>query len=50
MRDARRLPETLRTIAAELRHQYLLGYRPSKPPVAGSNEWRSIAVTVRRGA
>jgi len=48
VRDARQLPETLRTVAAELRHQYLLGYSPSKPPVAGSNEWRSIAVAVRR--
>jgi Ca-activated chloride channel homolog len=48
VRDARQLPETLRTIAAELRHQYLLGYSPSKPSAAGSNEWRSIAVTVRR--
>ena len=48
VRDARQLPETLRTIAAELRHQYLLGYSPSKPSAAGSNEWRSIAVAVRR--
>ncbi len=49
VRDARKLPETLRTVAAELRHQYLIGYSPAKPPVAGSNEWRSIAVSVRRG-
>jgi Ca-activated chloride channel family protein len=49
VRDARQLPETLRTIAAELREQYLLGYTPSKPPVAGSNEWRAIQVDVRRG-
>jgi Ca-activated chloride channel homolog len=48
VRDARQLPETLRTIAAELRHQYLLGYTPAKAPVAGSNEWRSISVAVRR--
>lgn len=48
VRDARQLPDTLRTIAAELRHQYLLGYSPSRPPVAGSNEWRSIDVAVRR--
>ncbi len=46
--DARRLPETLQSIAAELRNQYLIGYSPLKPPVAGSNEWRSIAVTVSR--
>lgn len=46
--DARRLPETLQTIAAELRNQYLIGYSPVKPPVPGSNEWRSIAVSVSR--
>ena len=46
--DARRLPETLQTIAGELRNQYLIGYSPVKPPIAGSNEWRSIAVTVAR--
>jgi Ca-activated chloride channel family protein len=48
VRDGRQLPETLRTVAAELRHQYLLGYSPSKPPVGGSNQWRSIDVTVGR--
>ena len=48
VRDARQLPETLRTIAAELRNQYLLGYAPSRPIVAGSTEWRSIAVSVQR--
>jgi Ca-activated chloride channel family protein len=48
VRDARSLPETMRAIAAELRSQYLIGYSPSKPLVAGSNEWRSIAVTVAR--
>jgi Ca-activated chloride channel family protein len=48
VRDARQLPETLRTVAADLRHQYLIGYSPSKPTVAGSNEWRSIQVSVRR--
>ena len=46
--DARRLPETLQTIATELRNQYLIGYSPVKPPIAGSNEWRSISVTVSR--
>jgi Ca-activated chloride channel homolog len=49
VRDARQLPETLRTIAAELRQQYLIGYTPSRPPISGSKEWRSIAVDVRRG-
>jgi Ca-activated chloride channel family protein len=48
VRDARQLSETLRSVAAELRHQYLLGYSPSKPPLAGSNQWRSIAVAVSR--
>jgi len=47
-RDGARLAETLRTIARELRQQYLLGYTPTRPPVAGSNEWRSITVTVKR--
>lgn len=35
-------------IASELHHQYLLGYSPSKPIVAGLNEWRSISVRVNR--
>jgi Ca-activated chloride channel family protein len=48
VRDARRLPETLQTIARELRHQYLLGYSPSRPIGEGEGEWRSIAVTVRQ--
>jgi Ca-activated chloride channel family protein len=48
VRDARQLPDTLQTIAAELRNQYLIGYSPAKVPVAGSNEWRSITVTVSR--
>jgi Ca-activated chloride channel homolog len=48
VRDARRLPETMRSIATELRNQYLLGYSPSKPLVPGTNEWRSITVTVQR--
>ena len=48
LQDARRLPETLRAIAAELRHQYLLGYSPSRAIVAGTHEWRSITVAVER--
>jgi Ca-activated chloride channel homolog len=48
VRDARQLPDTLQAIASELRNQYLIGYSPLKPPLAGSNEWRSIAVTVSR--
>jgi Ca-activated chloride channel family protein len=47
-RDPATLTGTLRTIARELREQYLLGYTPSRPLVAGNNEWRSIVVTVKR--
>jgi Ca-activated chloride channel homolog len=47
-RDGAALTETLRSIARELRQQYLLGYTPSRAPVTGSNEWRSITVTVKR--
>ncbi len=47
-RDAASLTATLRAIARELRHQYLLGYTPSRPVVAGSQEWRSITVAVTR--
>jgi Ca-activated chloride channel family protein len=46
--DPETLTATLRAIARELRQQYLLGYTPSKPLVAGSNEWRSISVAVKR--
>jgi Ca-activated chloride channel family protein len=48
VRDARALPETLKSIARELRYQYLLGYTPTRPPVPGSNQWRSITVRVER--
>ncbi len=47
-RDGSGLADTLRGIARELRQQYLIGYAPTRPPVAGSNEWRSITVTVKR--
>jgi Ca-activated chloride channel homolog len=47
-RDGAALADTLRAIARELRQQYLLGYTPARPPVAGANEWRSIQVTVHR--
>lgn len=47
-RDAASLTATLRAIASELRQQYLLGYTPSRPLVAGSAEWRSITVAVKR--
>lgn len=48
VRDPDRLPATLRAIARELHEQYLIGYTPKTPIVAGSDEWRSIAVTVKR--
>lgn len=47
-RELKGLDDTLRTIAAQLREQYLLGYSPARPPVSGGNEWRSIAVRVKR--
>jgi Ca-activated chloride channel homolog len=47
LKDPSRLTETLRALARELREQYLLGYSPAKTLVAGSNEWRSISVSVK---
>jgi Ca-activated chloride channel family protein len=47
-RDAASLTDTLRAIARDLRQQYLLGYTPSRPLIAGSREWRSITVIVKR--
>lgn len=40
----------MRTIASELRHQYLLGYTPSRPIVRGDEQWRTISVRVNRQA
>lgn len=47
-RDPAALDTIMRTIATELRHQYLLGYTPSKPIVAGDPQWRAITVRVNR--
>jgi Ca-activated chloride channel family protein len=47
-RDPGDLNATMRSIANELRHQYLLGYTPSRPIVAGQEQWRSITVRVNR--
>jgi Ca-activated chloride channel homolog len=47
-RDARGLNDMVRAVARDLRHQYLLGYTPTRPIQPGSNEWRSISVTVKR--
>lgn len=49
-RDAAQLNTAMRTIANELRHQYLLGYTPSRPIVTGQEEWRSITVRASRPA
>jgi Ca-activated chloride channel homolog len=38
----------MRTIANELRHQYLLGYTPSRAIVRGEAQWRTITVRVNR--
>jgi Ca-activated chloride channel family protein len=40
------VPGVLRRIAVELRHQYLLGYQPIRPPAAA--EYRRIEVRVAR--
>jgi Ca-activated chloride channel homolog len=48
VREPKQLPDTLRGIARELRYQYLLGYTPARPIVAGEERWRSINVTVNR--
>ena len=47
-RSAGELDTVMRTIANELRHQYLLGYSPSKPIVRGEDDWRTITVRVNR--
>ena len=47
-RNPEQLDQTMRTIAAELRHQYLLGYTPSRPIGRGESGWRSIVVQVSR--
>lgn len=49
VRDARRLEEALRTVAADLQQQYLLGYTPERGLVSTSpDEWRRITVRVKR--
>lgn len=46
IKDLRDLPGTMRRIAVELRHQYLLGYQPTRPPRPG--EYRRLQVRVTR--
>ena len=45
--DPRRLNDTMRQVARELRLQYLLGYAPARPASA-TPEWRAITVRVKR--
>lgn len=47
-RDPKQLDATMRAIANELRHQYLLGYTPARPIVAGEDQWRTISVRLDR--
>jgi Ca-activated chloride channel family protein len=47
LKDARELEKTLATISRELRHQYLLGYAPSRPIESGEGDWRAIRVRVK---
>lgn len=47
-RDLQGLGGMMTMIAAQLREQYLLGYAPSRPPVSGADEWRSISVRVKK--
>lgn len=45
-RDRRALDDTMRSIARELRHQYLIGYSPTRPLSEGPGEWRAIRLEV----
>jgi Ca-activated chloride channel family protein len=45
--DLKRLPDTLKSIANELRAQYLLGYTPTRA-LPSKPEWRGLRVVVRR--
>ncbi len=47
-RDYTGVDQIVVRIAEELREQYLLGYTPTRAPVSGANEWRSIGVRVKR--
>jgi Ca-activated chloride channel family protein len=47
-RNLEQVTEAARAVADELRHQYLLGYTPARPPGRGDDQWRSISVRVDR--
>jgi Ca-activated chloride channel family protein len=48
LRDVRELQVTLRTIADDIRSQYLIGYAPADAWSTEEAEWRSITVRVNR--
>jgi Ca-activated chloride channel family protein len=48
LRDPKNLQATLKTVAADLGAQYLLGYAPDLATRQGEEDWRSISVTVNR--
>jgi Ca-activated chloride channel family protein len=45
-RDQRTLEDAVRTIARDLRYQYLLGYSPNRSAAGPPGAWRSIRVAV----
>jgi Ca-activated chloride channel homolog len=47
-RDNREAVRAAAALAEDLRHQYLLGYAPTRPPDQGTEAWRSIRVAVSR--
>ena len=47
-RNLQQVTDGVRTVADELRHQYLLGYTPGHAPARGDDRWRSITVRVNR--
>lgn len=48
LRDVRELQATLKTIAEDIRSQYLLGYAPADAIQGEDAEWRTITVRVNR--
>jgi Ca-activated chloride channel family protein len=48
LKDPRDLSPTLKTIAEDVRSQYLIGYAPAEAWPAEEAEWRSITVRVNR--
>jgi Ca-activated chloride channel family protein len=48
LKDPRDLATTLKSIAEDLRSQYLIGYAPADPWRGDATEWRSITVRVNQ--